>query len=79
VGHFVDAQEKEHVFIVNRNPFEPAVALFSFGTEAVEECSPRDATWSKLGLKDGTKAELCFQPGEGRLFRFTRQIVTPAP
>ena len=77
VGHFVDAVEKEYVFIVNRNPFEPAVAMFSFGTDAVEECSSCDATWSKIGLKEGTKSELCFQPGEGRLFRFTRNIVTP--
>ena len=74
VGHFLDAAGMEYAFIVNRNPFESAVSVYSFGTTSVEECSPSDATWSPTVLRDGTKAELGFAPGEGRLFRFRRDI-----
>ncbi|MCG3148680.1 MAG: hypothetical protein PCFJNLEI_02125 [Verrucomicrobiae bacterium] len=76
VGHFCDAAQRELVFIVNRNPFEPAVATYSFGTNAVEECSPIDAKWNTIDLLAGNKRELYFQPGEGRLYRFTRKIAS---
>jgi len=75
VGHFLDEQRQEHALICNRNPFEPAVFRFHFGTdEAPEECSPVDARWSRIGFKEGRWAELALQPGEAKLFRFTRPI-----
>ena len=77
VGHFVDDEGNEHAMIVNRNPFEPAMSMYSFGTDTVEECSPKTGAWQPLeGLKDG-KFRLAFEPGAARLFRFTRKIVTP--
>ena len=75
VGHFLDEVGCEYVLIVNRNPFEPALSNYSFGTEVVEECSSKALAWKPVeGLKAG-KAPLCFEPGAARLFRFTRKIV----
>jgi hypothetical protein len=74
VGHFVDAEQREYAFIVNRNPFESATITYSFGTSTAEECSPRDASWNSVNLS-GTKREIFFHPsGEARLYRFTRRI-----
>ena len=74
VGHFVDERDFEYVVIVNRTPFEPAESTFSFGTAKVEECDPRDGTWTTLEMKEGFKARLKLEPGDGRLFRFRREI-----
>lgn len=75
VGHFTDADDREVVMIVNRNPFEPAVVNFSFGTSGVEACSPATGAWSVTsGGTAGQPARLTFAPGQARLYRFQRQI-----
>ncbi len=75
VGHFVDQADREVVMLVNRNPFEPAVVNFSFGTEHVEVCSPTTGAWTKgNGAMPDKPKRLTFAPGQAHLYRFQRQI-----
>ncbi len=72
-GQFLDDAGMEYALLVNRNPFEPAVLEFHFGTDdTVEECSPRTAAWSRISKPRWGKMQLA--AGEGKLFRFRRTI-----
>lgn len=78
VGQFVDDQtDWEYALICNRTPFEPAKVTFHFGTdEPVEECSALTGQWGRTGNpnRGSRKKPIEFTPGQGRLFRFKRDI-----
>jgi len=75
VGQFVDDEGWEYALICNRSPFEPAVLTFHFGTDGdVEELSPRDGSWGKPWPYAPRAMPLRCDPGQGRLFRFQRDI-----
>ena len=78
VGQFVDDSGWEYALIVNRTPFEPSHTTFHFGTDsAVEELSPDSGQWvnpNPYGQFDPRKMPLSFQPSQGRLFRYKREI-----
>jgi hypothetical protein len=75
VGQFVDDAGWEYALIVNRTPFEPAQVNFHFGTDGdVEECSGDTGQWAKPWPHDPRKMPLHFNPGQGRLFRYKRDI-----
>ncbi len=75
VGHFLDGEQNEYVLIVNRSPYDPAAITFHFGTDGeVLECSPKDASFARPWPYVPRKMPLTFAPGQGRLFKFKREI-----
>ena len=79
VGQFVDDEGWEYALIVNRTPYEPAEVSFHFGTDGdVLELSAGNGQWGKPYPYNPRKMPLHFEPGQGRLFRYRRDI-TIAP
>jgi hypothetical protein len=75
IGQFTDDDGYEYALIVNRTPFEPAQIDFCFGSDDdVEECSGQTGEWMKPWPYNPRKMPLHFTPGQGRLFRFKRNI-----
>lgn len=60
----------------NRNPLEPAHVRFGFGIRdgEVVELSPVTGEWSRPWPYRPREMPLDFAPGQGRLFRFRRDI-----
>lgn len=83
VGQFIDEDAGdeggwEYALIVNRSPFEPSHTDFHFGTDGpVEELSGESGQWiapNPYGSSNPRKMALRFLPGQGRLFRYKREI-----
>lgn len=78
VGQFVDDAGWEYALIVNRTPFEPSQTTFHFGTDSrVEELSGDSGEWvspDPYAQPNTRKMSLRFLPGQGRLFRYRREI-----
>jgi hypothetical protein len=75
VGQFVDEEGWEYALIVNRTPYEPAVVKFHFGTDGeVLELSALNGKWVKPWPFNPRQMALTFEPGQGRLFRYKREI-----
>ncbi len=71
LGQFADDEGNEYALIVNRTPYEDTGITMKFGADSVEELSPETAEWTSQAGRD---AKLSFRPGQGRLFRFRREI-----
>lgn len=78
VGQFLDDDDHEYALIVNRTPFEPSLTYFHFGTDSrVEELSGDTGEWvnpDPYSDSNPRKMPLRFLPGQGRLFRYNREI-----
>jgi len=75
IGQFIDDEGWEYVLIVNRTPFEPSSVNFHFGTDdEVLECDPGSGEWRRPWPYRTREMPLTFTPGQGRLFRFRRNI-----
>lgn len=75
VGQFVDDDGWEYALVVNRTPYEPAQVKFHFGTDGdVLELSAQTGAWAKPWPYNPRQMSLHFEPGQGRLFRYKREI-----
>lgn len=77
VGQFLDDEGAEYALICNRTPFEPSVVTFHFGTDGeTEELSAETGEWQSFYRCKPRAFNISLAPGQGRLYRFKRDITT---